>query len=276
VSRFTIAACQVCATDDRAVNLATATRLVREAADRGADVVCLPEMWAFIGRGADEVTGGETLDGPSMTAMKTLAQELGIWLFPGSFAEISPEPGKVFNTSPCLDPNGAVTAVYRKIHLFDIEMAAGPSLRESDTMVPGDQAVVAETAFGRFGMSVCYDLRFPALYQALRDAGADVFLVPAAFTATTGKAHWEVLLRARAIEQQVWVVAADQVGRHNAARTSHGHSMVIDPWGFVVGRCSDGPGVTLAVVDPSLTKKVRGRLPCADHRRAFGPPDPVE
>ncbi len=272
MSRFTIAACQVCAGDDRDANLATAGRLVREAADRGADVVCLPEMWPFVGRDADKIAGAETLDGPSMTAMKTLAQGLGIWLFPGSFAEIAPVPGRVYNCSPCIGPDGAVRAVYRKIHLFDIDMATGPTFQESATVAPGDRAVVAETPFGKFGMTVCYDLRFPALYQALRDAGADVVLVPAAFTATTGKAHWEVLLRARAIEQQVWVVAADQGGRHNPVRVSHGHSMVVDPWGFVVGRCSDGVGVTTAVVDPALTADVRERLPCAEHRRPFEAP----
>jgi predicted amidohydrolase len=273
--RFTIAACQVRAGDDRGANLATAGRLVHEAADRGADVVCLPEMWAFIGRDRDKIAGAESLDGPSMTAMQGLAQEHGIWLFPGSFAERSPVPGQVYNCSPAIAPDGSVRAVYRKIHLFDIDMKTGPTFRESATVTPGDRAVVVDTPFGRFGLTVCYDLRFPGLYQALRDAGAEVVLVPAAFTATTGKAHWEVLLRARAIEQQVWVVAADQGGRHNAVRVSHGHSMVVDPWGFVVAQCSEGVGLVTAVIDRGLTSDVRERLPCVDHRRSFQSPAPV-
>ncbi|MBN92908.1 MAG: hydrolase, partial [Deltaproteobacteria bacterium] len=235
----TVAVAQVCAGADRGANLDQAASLVREAADLGAHTVCLPEMWPFVGPDEDKVAGAETLSGPSMSAMRELARTLGLWLFPGSFAEKSEVEDRVFNCSPVINPEGAVVAVYRKIHLFDIHMDDGPTLLETDTVVPGDQAVVADACGLTWGLTVCYDLRFPSLYKALRDAGAHVLLVPAAFTAHTGKAHWEVLLRARAIEQQCYVVAADQWGRHNPRRESHGQSMIVDPWGAVIARVSD-------------------------------------
>jgi len=263
---------QMTSTDDRAANRASAERFVREAASRGAEVVCLPEMWPFIGPDDAKVAGAESLDGPSMSLMRGLAAELGVWLFPGSFAERSDVPGRVYNCAPAIDPAGEVTTVYRKIHLFDIDIPGGAVFAESRSVAPGNAAVVADTPFGRVGMTVCYDLRFPGLYGALRDAGADIVLVPAAFTAHTGKAHWEVLLRARAIEQQVWVLAADQGGHHNRTRESHGQSLVIDPWGDVVARCSAGPGIALAWVDLEQVRTVREQLPCRTHDRAFERP----
>ena len=272
MSRTCFAVVQMTTTDDRAANAAAAEGFVREAAARGADVVCLPEMWPFIGSDADKVAGAETLDGPSTSLMRELAAELGVWIFPGSFAERAPIAGRVYNCSPAIDARGEIAAVYRKLHLFDVDIPGGAVFAESETVTPGDRAVVCDTPFGGVAMTVCYDLRFPALYAALRDAGADVVLVPAAFTAHTGKSHWEVLLRARAIEQQVCVVAADQGGRHNPKRESHGDSMIIDPWGDVVARCSAGPGVALAWVDPARTETVREQLPCHRHRRPFEHP----
>jgi len=272
----TVAAIQLCAGDDRAANLDQATSLVREAAARGADTVCLPEMWPFVGPDADKVAGAETLEGPSTSAMRELARALGIWLFPGSFAEQSGVSDRVFNCSPVIDPEGSIIAVYRKIHLFDIDMDGGPRLLETDTVVPGDQAVVVDAAGLTWGLTVCYDLRFPSLYRALRDAGANALLVPAAFTAHTGKAHWEVLLRARAIEQQCYVVAPDQWGRHNPKRESHGHSMIVDPWGSVIARASDGPGLALAALDSDQVARVRDTLPCRSHRRPFEVPEAVD
>jgi predicted amidohydrolase len=263
---------QMTTTDDRAANRACADRWIREAADRGAQVVCLPEMWAFIGSDAEKLKGAETLDGPTMTFARELAAELGIWLFPGSFAERGPEPGRVYNCAPAIDSAGEIRALYRKVHLFDIAIPGGAVFAESDTVAPGDRAVIVDTPFGRLGMTVCYDLRFPGLYTALRDGGADAVLVPAAFTAHTGKAHWEVLLRARAIEQQLWVLAPDQTGWHSSKRESHGHSVVIDPWGDVVARCSAGPGIALAWVDLDRVRTVREQLPCRSHRRDFQRP----
>ena len=165
-----------------------------------------------------------------------------------------------------------IRAVYRKLHLFDVDVPGGAVFKESDTVTAGGEAVVVDTGVGAIGMSICYDLRFPALYQQLREAGADFVMVPSAFTSKTGKAHWEVLLRARAIEQQVYVLAADQCGRHSRTRESHGHSMIVDPWGLVVARCSDGPGVALAQVEPARMARIRRELPCGEHRRTFDPP----
>ena len=267
-----VAVVQVTATADRAANLDTATRLIRESAGYGAETICLPEMWPFIGSDQDKVAGAETLDGPSMSAMRELARETGAWLLPGSFAEQSEVPNRVYNCATVIDPSGEVVAVYRKIHLFDIDLATGPRLMETDTVVPGTQAVLADTAMGRVGLSVCYDLRFPHLYQALREAGAQVLTVPAAFTSHTGKDHWEVLLRARAIEQQCYVVAPDQGGRHNSKRESHGHSMIVDPWGHVVARAPDGPGLAIGTVDLSQLQRIRDQLPCSEHRRDFSRP----
>jgi predicted amidohydrolase len=267
-----VAAVQLCSGADRARNLATATALVERAAGLGARLAVLPEMWPFIGPDAEKVRGAETLDGPSVTAMRELARRLAIWLVPGSFAERSEQSGKVHNTVTVLDPQGEIRSVYRKIHLFDVDIPGGAQFRESETVAPGDEAVVADTDLGRIGLSVCYDLRFPLLYEQLCAAGAEIVLVPAAFTAHTGKDHWEVLLRARAIEQQVWVLAPDQWGRHDERRQSHGHSMVIDPWGHVVARAGDADGVVLAELDLERLRRVRAQLPVAEHRRPFAEP----
>jgi len=226
-------------------------------------------MWPFIGSDAAKVAGAEALDGPSVSLAQELAVELGVWLFAGSFAERSDVPGRVYNTSPVINPAGELVGVYRKIHLFDIDIADGPSFLESATVAPGEEVVVVESPLGRVGLSVCYDLRFPTLYERLREAGAEVLMVPAAFTAHTGRAHWELLLRARAVEQQCWVVAADQGGHHNPRRESYGNSMIVDPWGDVQARLTTAPGVALATVDRSRTAQVRRELPCLSHRRSL-------
>jgi predicted amidohydrolase len=201
--------------------------------------------------------------------LQELSVELGIWMFAGSFAERSDVPGRVYNTSPVLNPAGELVGVYRKIHLFDIDIAGGPSFLESATVAPGGDLVVVDSPLGRVGLSVCYDLRFPTLYERLREQGAEVLMVPAAFTAHTGRAHWELLLRARAVEQQCWVVAADQGGHHNPRRESYGNSMIVDPWGEVQARLQTLPDVAIATVDPARTAKVRRELPCLDHRRSI-------
>jgi len=264
-----VAVVQLCSGDDRSVNLTAASEAVREAAGRGAQVVCLPEMWPFIGSDAAKVAGAEDLSGPSVSAMQELANELGLWLFAGSFAELSELQGRVYNCSPVIAPTGRVVAVYRKIHLFDIDIAGGPSFLESNTVSPGTQAVVVDCPLGRVGLTVCYDLRFPQLFEGLRRAGAEVFMVPAAFTAHTGRSHWELLLRARAVEQQCWVVASDQGGHHNPKRESYGNSMIVDPWGEVVARLGSEPNVAIARVDRERTVRVRRELPCFSHRRSF-------
>ncbi len=266
------AVCQLTTSDDRARNRQVATDLVRRAAGLGADAVCLPEMWPFIGRDEDKLAGAETLGGPSTTLMQELAQELGIWLFPGSFAERAPTPGLVHNTATALAPDGSIAAVYRKLHLFDVAIPNGATFTESESVQAGDRAVIVDTPFGRVGMTICYDLRFPMLYQALREAGADLVLVPSAFTALTGKEHWELLIRARAVENQVYVVAAEQWGQHNRTRRSHGHSMIVDPWGHIVAQSSEQEGIALGLVDPAYLRRVRIQLPCSQHKRSFEPP----
>jgi deaminated glutathione amidase len=268
------AVCQLTTTADRARNRRVAESLVRQAADRGAEAICLPEMWPFIGPDEDKVRGAETLEGPSMELMRGLAQELGVWLFPGSFAEQAEDPGLVYNTATAIDPSGDVVAAYRKLHLFDMAVPNGATFTESDSVAAGDRAVLVDTPFGRVGLTICYDLRFPMLYQSLRDAGADVILVPSAFTAMTGKEHWELLIRARAVENQVYVVAAEQWGQHNSGRRSHGHSIIVDPWGHVVGQASEGEGIGLGLLDPGFTARVRQQLPCHGHKRAFEAPRP--
>jgi len=264
-----VAVVQLCSGDDRPANLRAASEAVREAAGRGAQVVCLPEMWPFIGPDAAKVAGAEDLSGPSVSAMQELAGELGLWLFAGSFAERSEIEGRVYNCAPVIAPSGEVVSVYRKIHLFDIDIAGGPSFLESRSVTPGTQAVVVDCPLGRVGLTVCYDLRFPQLFEGLRRAGAEVFMVPAAFTAHTGRAHWELLLRARAVEQQCWVVASDQGGQHNPKRESYGNSMIVDPWGEVVARLGREPGVAIAALKRERTARVRRELPCFSHRRSF-------
>ncbi len=268
---FVAAVVQMTTTADRAANRASAEALTRRARKLGAHVVALPEMWPFIGNNVQRLAEAEDLDGPTVGFLSGLAKELGIWLFGGSFAEISEDPARVYNTAVAFAPDGDLVGVYRKIHLFDIDVP-GAQFVESDDVSAGDRAVLVPTPLGVFGMTTCYDLRFPALYQQLREAGADFVMVPSAFTSKTGKAHWEVLLRARAIEQQVYVLAPDQCGRHSRTRESHGHSMIVDPWGLVVARCSDGPGVALAQVEPDRTARIRRELPCGEHRRDFDPP----
>jgi len=257
-------------TTDVERNLATAERLVGEAAGRGAVFVGLPENFAFLrseGRPAPEP---QDLDGPWVRRMADLVRRARVTLLLGSLPERVPGETRVRNTSVLLGPDGATLAVYRKIHLFDIDLAGMEHLKESKGVVPGDEVVTAETALGTIGLSICYDLRFPELYRALSSAGAVLLTVPAAFTLMTGKDHWEVLLRARAIENQSYVLAPAQGGRHTDQRITYGHAMVVDPWGLVVARASDGEGLALAEFDPELLARVRQNLPALRHRRLGG------
>jgi predicted amidohydrolase len=261
---------QMTATSDVEATWRQAEDGIRVAASRGARFVATPENSTYLGPHADKVRLAEPVDGPAIGRFRALAAELGIHVLVGSFNEAAPgEPGRCFNTSVLLAPDGSVAATYRKLHLFDVDVPDGPRFQESATTAPGRR--IATTAIGPhvFGLSICYDLRFPELYRCLADAGATVLTVPAAFTAQTGKDHWEVLLRARAIETQCWVLAPGQCGRHDdgGLRNSHGHSMIVDPWGHVVARCSDGPGVAVADLDPHRVARVRRAMPVADHRR---------
>jgi predicted amidohydrolase len=265
-----IAAAQMVSTGDKAHNLEVATRLVRQAAGLGARLVGLPENFSWMGNDTDRAAAAEGLEGPTLARMAQLARELKVTLLAGSVLETGAPGGRLYNTSVLFGPDGARVAVYRKMHLFDVEVGDGATYRESAAVAPGTEVVAAAlqpAELGTLGMSVCYDLRFPELYRRLATAGATVLAVPAAFTLMTGKDHWEVLLRARAIENQAYVLAPAQGGKHSERRVTYGHAMVVDPWGLVVARASEGEGLALAPVDPALLARIRENLPCLKHRR---------
>lgn len=264
---FLAAAIQVTSTEDRERNVSEAMRLVDAAVARGAQFVALPENVDLIGPQGVKVAAAEALEGPTFQRFAEKAREKQIHLLAGSIGERSADPGKARNTSVLFGPDGERIAVYRKIHLFDVDLADGSRFRESDVVEPGTEVVVARTALAKFGLSICYDLRFPELYRQLSVRGAEVLLVPSAFTMLTGKDHWEVLLRARAIENTAWLIAPAQSGQHGNKRASYGHSMIIDPWGTVVARCSDGPGFCLAEIDPNVLERTRTAIPSLQHRR---------
>ncbi|MEQ8859628.1 MAG: carbon-nitrogen hydrolase family protein [Pseudomonadales bacterium] len=276
-----VAAVQLCATPDVAANLNSVERLVRRARDGAAEVVLLPEAFAFLGPEKEKQSILEPLPdaaaperpfspGPILARCQRIARDNGVHLILGGFHETAGE-GRSYNSCVHLDPEGRVLARYRKIHLFDVSLADGTELRESARTLPGDRAVVTQVPFGTLGLSVCYDLRFPYLYQTLADLGAIAVTVPSAFTRPTGAAHWHVLLRARAIEAQCYVIAPAQHGRNWEKRASFGHSLIIDPWGEIVGELEDGDGVVFADVDPARVVSVRSQLPSLSHRRPLAP-----
>ncbi|MCK6555008.1 carbon-nitrogen hydrolase family protein [Candidatus Binatia bacterium] len=264
--RYVVAAVQLDAGADRGANLERAERFVVEAAQRGARLVVLPEVFSWRGPAAREAEHAETIPGPTTAWACRLAGRLRIHLAAGSLLEANPA-GRPFNTSVLVGPEGAIAGCYRKIHLFDVDLPGRVSVRESDTRQGGDHPVTVPTELGAIGMSVCYDLRFPELYRRLSRAGAEIVLVPSAFTFPTGAAHWEVLVRARAIENQVYVIAPDQTGQSASGGLNYGHSMIVDPWGVVVARATDGEGLVLADVDRDYVERVRRELPCLAHAK---------
>jgi predicted amidohydrolase len=261
------AAVQLTSTADRGRNLATADRLTREAASRGAELVVLPEKWSVLGTPEETAAGAEPFDGPALRWAGEIARELGIDLVAGSIAERVPGAERGSNTSVHFGPDGEARAVYRKIHMFDVDVG-GRAYRESENEAPGDEVVVTETANGvELGMSICYDLRFPELYRILALRGARVLLVPAAFTLATTREHWEVLLRARAIEDQAFVIAANQVGQHAPGYRSGGRSMIVDPWGVVLAQAPDTETVVIADLDLDRQAEIRRTMPSLANRR---------
>jgi deaminated glutathione amidase len=270
------AAVQLTATADRERNLATADRLTRAAAAAGAELVVLPEKWAVLGTPEETAAGAEPFDGPALTWAHAIARELGIDLVAGSIAERVGGRDKVSNTSVHIGPDGNGVAVYRKIHMFDVEVA-GRVYRESATDEPGEEIVVSETAGGvGLGLSVCYDLRFPELYRILAVRGARVITVPAAFTLPTTRDHWEPLLRARAIENQAFVIAANQIGEHAKGYRSGGRSMIVDPWGVVLAQAPDSETFITAELDLDRQAEIRRSLPSLANRRPQAYTWPVE
>jgi deaminated glutathione amidase len=265
--KFLAAAVQMLALSDKAANLDEARRWVRAAASKGARVIALPEVFIWRGNKGEERKAAEPIPGPTSQELAGLARELGIYLLGGSILEEIPGSEKAYNTSLLFGPQGNLLASYRKIHLFDVDLAQGVSVRESGTRAFGDAIVVAATELCPMGLTICYDLRFPELYRGLAAQGAQLIFVPSAFTAYTGKAHWEPLLRARAIENQVYVIAPGQFGKSAKSFETHGHSMIVDPWGKILGELADGPGIVTAEIDLDYLVKIRAELPALKHRR---------
>jgi len=277
---FTAACVQFTAGPDPEPNIAIVSDLIRRVRDAGADFITTPEASNFIENGQKRrEKARREADDPFLAAMRELARETGAWILVGSLV-IDPagEPGaaegetRLANRSFLLDAQGGIVAKYDKIHLFDIDLPNGESIRESNAYRPGDRSVIAETPWGKLGMTVCYDVRFPHLYRMLAQAGADFLSVPSVFTVPTGKAHWEVLLRSRAIENGAFLFAAAQTGEHTAGRKSYGHSLIVDPWGEVLAEGGEGVGIITAKIDPARIAKVRGGLPSLQHDRDFTPP----
>ena len=265
-----IAAVQINGSSNIERNLQTTEKLVREAAACGATFVATPEATTYLGPHDRKIALAEPLDGPTNTRLANLAKSLGITLLVGSVAERLDET-KAFNTSVLFGPDGDLIAHYRKMHLFDVDLASsgGVTFKESNTTGRGESVVVADTTIGKLGMSICFDLRFPELYRSLCDQGATILAVPSAFTLMTGKDHWHALLRARAIENQAWVIAPGQWGHHDdkGLRLSYGHSLIIDPWGTIVAECSDGEGFCMANLDTERVPKTRQQIPMNSNRQ---------
>jgi deaminated glutathione amidase len=262
-----VAVCQLNARDDRDTNLKVARDLLDRAAAAGADLAGLPEYVDYLGRSAGE-PAPESVSGEFATFFSDAARELGMWVHAGSFHETGPDEQHTYNTSLVFDRNGGLAATYRKIHLYDVEIPGRVSYRESAGVAAGPDVVAVDIEGVRFGLSICYDLRFPELYRQLAVAqAATVLVVPAAFMMHTGRDHWEVLLRARAIENQCYVVAAGQIGAHDPDRTCFGRSMVVDPWGTVVAQAPDEIGLTIADLDPERVTTIRTQVPSLANRR---------
>ncbi len=264
-----VAAVQLNATADLAGNLQRARELIRKAKDRGAELVALPEHFAYLGPEDQNPPSAQPLNGPLVAEFGELAGKLGIFLLLGSFPEITEAGSPPCNTSVLLGRDGAVLAAYRKIHLFDVDLAGGPSYQESRFTSPGREVVTAALPGAPFtaGLAICYDLRFPELFRALVDRGADLIFLPAAFTLATGRDHWEVLVRARAIENQAYIIAPAQWGRHSPGRRSYGRSLIVDPWGVVLAQAPDAEGFILAELNHDRVARLRREMPCLHHRR---------
>ncbi len=270
--RITVACVQNCAGANLEDNIAEAFDLARQARGAGADLVCLPEFFSCLAKSGGTLSVGALpeCEHPALPACSALAGELGVWMLIGSLA-IDNGAGRVRNRSYLIDATGAIVSRYDKIHLFDVDLPGGERFRESDVFEPGCEAVVAPTPWGLLGLTVCYDLRFAALYRALAQAGARFLSVPAAFTKTTGEAHWHLLLRARAVETGCFVFAPCQYGVHGEAAT-YGHSLIVDPWGRVLADAGEGPGYAIAEFDPGLVEDVRSMIPALRHDREFKAP----
>jgi deaminated glutathione amidase len=271
IKTFRAAAIQMSSGADKAANLTEAARLVEAAAADGAQLIALPEMFNCLASWPEMLAAAEPIPGPTSEMLSELACRLKIVLVGGSFCEKTSDSSKVYNTSLLFDAAGRQLAIYRKIHLFDVELPGQVSYQESNWLAPGDRVVATDTNFGRIGQAICYDLRFGELFLRLSNPPSDVICLPAAFTATTGRAHWEILLRARAIENQAYVIAPNQCGQHTPSFETFGHSAIVDPWGTVLAMADDGPRFIAADIDLEQLQTIRARLPALAHRRALDP-----
>ncbi len=254
-------------------NIAAARDLILDARDGGADLIALPEMVAMIEPDRERLaaTAPEEADHPALAAFRALALETGAWILGGSIA-VRAGDRRLANRSLLIDADGDIAGRYDKIHMFDVDLPGGETYRESDTYRPGARTCVAETPWGGLGMTVCYDVRFPELYRTLAQAGADYIAVPSAFTRQTGRAHWSVLLRARAIENGAYVFAPAQCGEHGGGRRTYGHTMIVDPWGTVLAEAGTDVGVTFADIDPAKVVDARRAIPSLSQDAAYAPP----
>lgn len=266
---LTCAVIQVSSQDVVAENLIRAADLVAAAAKAGAELVVLPENFGFMATDGDKRANAEAFPGPGPTArfLADSAKAHGVFLIGGGSPEKSEDPARPYNTSVLYSPEGEMVAKYRKVHLFDVDVPNGKSYRESEATSAGSDPVITEVKGIKVGLSVCYDVRFPELYRLLAARGARILTVPAAFTLQTGKDHWHVLVRARAIENQCFVLAAAQCGTHPQGRATYGKSMIVDPWGDVLAQAGEGTGFALARLDFAYQDRVRAAIPCASHRR---------
>ena len=269
-ARFRAAMIQLRSGLSPAANLGAAVRLIEQAKADGADYVQTPEMTNILAARRDQLFSAvvEESEDASLAAFRDLARRLGITVHVGSLA-IRLTDDRAANRGFLIDPSGEIVARYDKIHMFDVDLANGESYRESNNYAPGESAVVADLPWGRLGISICYDLRFPALYRALAEAGASYLAIPSSFTKQTGEAHWHVLMRARAIENGSFIFAAAQGGKHENGRETFGHSLIVDPWGRVIAECGDEPGVVMAEIDPAQVTQARARIPSLQHGRRF-------
>jgi predicted amidohydrolase len=276
VSTFKVALIQMRSGLEPEANLAAVLAVIDEAKRGGADYVQTPEMTNVLENNRERLFTkifDEEHD-PTLATLREVARKLSIYIHLGSLA-VKATPEKAANRAFLIDRNGDIAARYDKIHMFDVDLAGGESYRESNTYRPGDLAVVADLPWGRLGLTVCYDLRFPALYRALAEAGASFLAIPSAFTKQTGEAHWHVLMRARAIENGCFVFAAAQGGRHEHGRDTFGHSLVVDPWGKIIAEGGTEPGVIFADIDPAQVAAARGRIPSLSHGRRFELVEPM-
>ncbi len=275
--RFTVACIQNTAQPEIGDSMRQVAELVRRARDAGADFILTPENVSMLEpRRRRVLDKAQPEDGhDALAAFRDLARETGAWLLAGSLT-VKVEPERVANRSFLLDPAGGIVARYDKLHMFDVDLEGGESYRESRTYRPGDRAVVARLPWGVLGLTICYDLRFPHLYRSLAKAGADFLTVPSAFTRPTGRAHWHVLLRARAIETGCFVFAPAQCGEHAGGRKTYGHSLIVDPWGEILADGGEEPGFITAPVDTARIAEARSMVPSLSHDRPYADPEPID